>query len=1181
MSEFLFGLLHLLIGWSTEDIRVANACHRAAKKQGLRLDRPGLRQALNVPQFVSGLDGSPEMKATFQSALSGLLSPKPDSDQLIQITTALRDARLDRARGGSKALSIKEKLDRGRNEDLVRKFDSFDAASALFETHLSLVLPPRAQALRKIHSSYPRIAHLLAEILNASSSRTRLRDWATDIPSGLQSAPVDTFGVMSDLAADFGEKQAAARLIQAGLDRGLTPRPYWVVRLADLQITGTTEAWELREWIADQLDYTLAQAMLAEHGIPAAIALLGDWTTDSTAEDEFRRLLLCQLLLRERRFDEVIHEADEAYAMYTSRSAAIVAIQARVTRYELSGGNRAGEDLERALSLAQSARADRERLRLSADKEFTWELRIRRLLYDVRGALSLVADLAASPSAEELLASTEVAGEIAMLHAAAGDANLANQFLSRASGVAQLRTQAMLAERAEDESTAVELWKRVIEEADNWNDKATAALRLAFHGLKSDFVDELRAANPDIASEIELAASLFSGEPDALARARNLSRSSRAAVDFLLMYYERNGDLEQALSLALEAAQQTGSADLWLEAGRLARHLGNHAVALDATKEALARSTASWGQRKSAFRLMVEISSALGDWQSARDASGRLLAIEPDDPSAAWALTYCLIRLNQVGEAFATWRQHGRPDPYDPMSIDAWTALVREFGEQVGTPADALRFAAQFPTDQHIRDRLIGAFLLRRRPPGVEAQAHGEEGVNSDNAGAFQELIDDYIRDFPDGAIRIVTVDTEDILASIARELGEAPDTTELDEKAARGEIPIAMVAEVYNREVSTVVTRLSRFGPVFSGPSTPRGQEDVIALADGQVVLDFTAAATLTLLPEPLRVVAIGHFASVVTTLGVQADAHEALLAAERDSGMSLAPARDGTSVQISRTDDSELSELLAATTALESLLLSTTGLAHSGGLGMPELTELEWRRPGFEPLGLAISSNRALWADDRALIELARSAGLAAFTTPELLNVLTERQLISVEEHATATASLIAHGHTGVPFEAATWDMAMRLDPTHRGVLNAALFAPSDEVQHRVEWLLRLTDESVVDSLSLRSAVSVAAEWLQKVAGTEEQASRNMVQLSRLLLGRTWMSSSTLPWCLMAMRTSRMRVDAATIFLHEIFRNFEALSARASHEHAAQVFFELVSQLDTVDASRIRSAIVRNRFE
>ena len=126
-----------------------------------------------------------------------------------------------------------------------------------------------------------------------------------------------------------------------------------------------------------------------------------------------------------------------------------------------------------------------------------------------------------------------------------------------------------------------------------------------------------------------------------------------------------------------------------------------------------------------------------------------------------------------------------------------------------------------------------------------------------------------------------------------------------------------------------------------------------------------------------------------------------------------------------------------------------------------------------------------------------------------------------------------------------------------------------------------MRLTEASAADSVSLRDAVSVAAEWLQKIAGTEEQASTNMVQLSRLLLRRSWMSSSTLPWCVMAMRNQNLRVDAATTLLHEIFRSFEALSAQASPEYAARVMFDFVSQLETSDASRVRSAIFRGRFE
>ena len=427
----------------------------------------------------------------------------------------------------------------------------------------------------------------------------------------------------------------------------------------------------------------------------------------------------------------------------------------------------------------------------------------------------------------------------------------------------------------------------------------------------------------------------------------------------------------------------------------------------------------------------------------------------------------------------------------------------------------------------------------------------------------------------------MVQVDTDDILGSLTRELDEAPDTSEFDEKVHKGELPRALAAELHHREYATVVASLARNGPTFAAPSSESGRTAVREAAPGIVILDVTAASTLAILPTAIRTSLMGFFGGIQTTLAQRADAHEAALAAARDSGLTIVQPRAGQPAGISSTPDSELAARRQLADELENVLRATEEISHTAGIGIPELQDSDWRRPGFDALGLAVATRSPLWADDAPLGQVALAAGVSSISTADVIEEAASIGAISTDERSVAIAALISHGYVRFPFESSSWDMALQMEGVPQGLLRAARFASPDAVTDRVEWLFKLADTRWQNAHELRDIVGVMAEWVEEIAGTEEQTSTNIQQICRLLLGRNWLSSSTLPWCLMGLHNDRLRVDAVSSMLHEIFRAYEHLAAETEPRLAAGFIFELVSQLEAADASRVRSAILRDRFE
>jgi hypothetical protein len=145
----------------------------------------------------------------------------------------------------------------------------------------------------------------------------------------------------------------------------------------------------------------------------------------------------------------------------------------------------------------------------------------------------------------------------------------------------------------------------------------------------------------------------------------------------------------------------------------------------------------------------------------------------------------------------------------------------------------------------------------------------------------------------------------------------------------------------------------------------------------------------------------------------------------------------------------------------------------------------------------------------------------------------------------------------------------------------MNAIRIAATDDLVARIKFAQSQIDINVDQPQDLTGFVHALAQWLEKIAPSEEVAIQNLEVLARQLLGKPWMTSSTLPYCVAAFRAIDGRVDGARVLLHQIFRMFEALAQQVDDRTAAEVVFGLVSRLDPEDGMRVRSAIFSRRFE
>lgn len=1193
-----------LVKWVTLETRVVVSVRGTMRRAGYRVHSKQLRLAIYGPGFSSQLAAVPRNGDALHQTLSHLIDPTdPAGVSLLRET--LTEAFRSRQGGSTASSEFHEISSESRHQEemtVLREIrtmvgganeDAPVGDEAAFDYRLAELHPLRAVELRELRAEWPTTTRLVAALATSADRSALLRRWASQPDGFLRDAPGAVFGVLSDIASDLpggDEGELALTFIEQGLERGLEPRGYWKVRVVN--VTQLTDVTVAAEALADVRGYPLVEAALHPNGMDAAIALLENWHAPTRREDVHRRLLLVEYYTQSRRLSDAITLAQQTFTEYDSTSAALLAVRGLMARHMTEAGPAHIGDLSTALLLTVESRAKRRRWGLDSGGALAAEIRVRRALADAQGALDIANGVGEVPATADELRHPEFVAEAALIHAARGDLEVAKRLVVDAPPAARAQINATIAERENRNDDAKTYWQEAIDATDDWGEKADLALQLALQGVRSPFVDVLAPDNPDIATELTRIAGLFGHQPGALEEFRGFARAEHRGTLLLFNYFIREGDAESAGAVSREGAVRWNDADLWIESARQHADAGRPTEAIADVHAALAAAPESWGGRRTAYRLLVEAHAASEDWQEALGAASQLVARYPGDVSAAWALVICQVRTNDLTGALQTWQQAGSPEPDGETQVGTWIHLLQNFGDQVGSALDALRVAARYPTDEPIRRMLIGALFMRPRsqdgedPGGEPADPDEPDEPEPDSAEAiereaFQELLADYFRDFPDGGIRQIPFDGENPLESLQAIAGEPADTGDLEQRIADGSVPIGLAGEVYGRTyLETLLAR--EYGPVYTG--TPDVAAEEAAIEHGHttgVVLDLSALVTIEKLPEALRAQLIGLFANARVLAEHHRDAISGVQTVGRESGLSFRPGRAGEPGAFQRREPEQLARAHDLADRVEGVFARFAIDTHPAITSIERIAELDFDRPFLLAADDALESGLSFWVDDRPLKDLVRGLGGRTFDTPGLLHHIREQGHLDPDLLNLAEATLVAAGYTGVRFHRDVWDLAATLAIEPIGLINAIKFGGGENGAERAQFALSMVDRHVTEPHVLGGFVHALAQWLTNTAPGPDEVVRNLELLARDLLQRPWMNSSTLPYCVEALRATTTSEAAAEVLLREIYTRFEVLAERIDEQTAALYLFELVSHLDPLDAYRVRAAVISRGFE
>ena len=379
--------------------------------------------------------------------------------------------------------------------------------------------------------------------------------------------------------------------------------------------------------------------------------------------------------------------------------------------------------------------------------------------------------------------------------------------------------------------------------------------------------------------ELRLIAKLFRDrDASSLATVRAGSLTRRSLATALYEFHRRAGDHRLAADVMVRSARQWGEPNMWLRAAKSFASHGDQPEAASAARQVLESGIGSASERESALISIAEATSALGRWQEARAATLRLLELEPESEDFRWAHIRVLFEAGDPEAALAAFAGFDvQPAPRNGNELLLIAQLHRLFGDTAIEASRLVMLSNPWRDEEEVRGRVLLCILVA--PPDSQTQDDEDEEPSPETL-IVREAMSEFTRSFPTSSIMYsVEFDPANPLDSLLAALGESPDTSELDALVIDGKAPMGFAASIHSRTYAEVVLRRATPGRFIDD----RARREALAgvLADSHagtgVVMDTTAAFTLSLFERALRSELLGSLPNVATASELVTDAREA----------------------------------------------------------------------------------------------------------------------------------------------------------------------------------------------------------------------------------------------------------------------------------------------------------------
>lgn len=1045
--------------------------------------------------------------------------------------------------------------------ELTAQFDRVrEAASEAALTESLRKLPPvRAEQARRLVGDSPVCRRLVGELADAASKGTAIEDWYFNRPSWMRDMPAAIRLWLAELAADFGLVHVAVGFIDEALADGATPSAYWRLR-RDLMNAGDDDVALQRSVLEEHaLAHPLAQAMLSalDGAADAGLERLDAWIDPDPGATALRTSIRCQLLMANQDVEVAVREARRALQeAHLSAPARLVAERLLLRGYQRESTLHFA-DLETSLALAIEARDTTRAWGGPSGAAVVIAIEAAQALGNRELAWSLSQPPPAGQATAGEAGSPDVLKLAALLAAEFRPVPEAERLLAALDDpLTRVEAAALLAERR-DQDEARRLWISAASGAKARAHQLRIGFQIALHGTVPEDVDALSRAQ---VSELTLIAQAVAGKPGCLDTLRGRAAGSRTLAFALVVILSRSDDVAAAATAAASAARSWADANMWTTSARLYLNAGDPARGAEAARSAIQVAPPTWGERSSAYALLVEALTAMGRWTEATDAAAEFLARDPQNESAAWALVLCQLKLGQVTEAWATYSVYGgRPKPRNEREALARILLWKHCEASETALDDLFEVVDAFDTN-HVRE--AAAHCLLYFPETASADA--SERIRKRLALLIESLPDVFVPH---------EIDEDDPRKTLDAMVAGLPDTSDHDQRVDNGELPFGAAASVHRRSYAYLLS--CRTGVVFAGDaSTFEREVEAARSARGQAtVVDVSALATIELLDPEIGDQLLGYLGSVTGELSQRLDALRAEDDLSRRSTMTVGRSPDGTA-QICTITDDEAGQRHERAQRLKGRLLSLPIAERKGPTKLPIRASHAQHFIWLDALDLALDPPiRAFWCDDAPLRGLAAQMGLITFSTQALIEAVRLDGLVSDVLAEALQAILITHHYVGLDFREDWLTAAAEMEGWQPG--GAATFIrwspPTSTPESRIRFVLDAVERSMSSPIAIEGWIAAASQWLVRVGGADGRT--NLIWLMQLVLAQPWLNAARLPFVLRGIRAAAIVGRLEDPIEDAIRAHYRQVSARAGHAVAAIYLRDLLSMAGTED----RTAAVR----
>jgi tetratricopeptide (TPR) repeat protein len=1168
-----------LLAKRTQRPRVAWAVSKAAKAEGILVGWMKLSAWLGnseVRELIASGESERLREHTRRLSLEVNASGPNREVAGVRIVDLVRDESLRRMSEGDGRVTQTRRLEHAiaSTAQEHRALLTAGGDQVAFAAALEALHPWRAETARELAKHWVAFRALVITLSGERDRRALLTQWGTTPPAVLAAAPADGWCWFACVAADYGAEDAALVFIGKGVETGASAS-YWWAR-AGLIVGNTTpedaaRAHELWGRSIPRHPLALAGEAIAQGRYAVAEQILAVWDPETPNDVSIKAILQTAAATGRGDFNRAIAIGIAASEEQPEGSGNILrTAEALLSRGHYGLSDHPLDDFARALDLAVQVRDSRRTWLGDSVAPILTAVKACALATDIDQAWRLTQGapegtaLAHEAHDERLRRESAILaatmGRFEIAHAIA--AELGDPFVSYwVDG-----SKAAAEDRRDD---AEESWLRAWDCAPDDSSRLQVAGALAPLGMRLPDLDVLPA---DYSTAIE--------------RIRTIHEVMSSDEDMSLLRVRATDSLELTVVLAERLVTQGHTADAAavLEAGgtrwthplllRMAaaryESAGDYEKAYDVAATALSLGGAAWAGRLETLLIQFNSLESQGHFDRSLAVAREMVTIAPGNLTIRWALVRCLCRAGRVQDAWRALTHEGKAiDPRDATDARTWIYLAAECDD---SPEFVQRSLAMLSAWEHEPD-VAGVFLIQIYR-GL--RRHARDVADAD-IRELHRATEEFTEAHPENQVfRKIVLDEDDLLGSLTALLKdraiEAPEIADIRERVQHGDLPLGFAAELASRTyVEACIRTLA--GLVYSHlPAMAATGQAAAAVAFGsRVVIDASAAATLTLLDRAIVDILVGTFLALETTDSAFRDALGAQQSLNMLSTMSLGWDAKQNRPFITETGQDEAEVLARRADRVVELL---TRSERRGWPGLRRFAEFSGDQAWLSALDLALSEHRVFWCDDRSLRQLAVAEGAQTFGTVDLLDALEADGRLAHDLGVAVRANLVAGYHVDLDFDPDVLALAAQLDgwtPKGAAVSLTRVHSwrdPARCVQFASEAMARVAGTSPSGIARWTAAVAVG---LVRITDDDiEGASKNLEILLNHQLTQPWLRPDTLPFVVEGIRVAVKELPGTVDPLPAVLaRMYTQMAGKHGASQAAEFLLMLVMNLSDEDRS------------